>query len=122
MSQVNAALPAFKRAEQNLINRNITLPRSEYDLRRQRLLEQLPEGSVVILRAATVRYRNNDADYAFRQDSDFYYLTGFAEEDAWLVLTPGHPAGSSNLFCLPKDRAQEVWTGFRSGQEAAKTE
>lgn len=122
MSQANAALPAFDRAEQNLINRNVAVPRSEYDLRRQRLLEQLPEGSVVILPAATVRYRNNDADYAFRQDSDFYYLTGFAEEEAWLVLTPGHQAGSSHLFCLPKDRAQEVWAGFRIGQEAAQND
>ncbi|WP_051206157.1 Xaa-Pro aminopeptidase [Oceanospirillum maris] len=110
------------RAEQNLINRNIKIPQSEYDLRRQRLVDQLPEGSVVILPGAVIRYRNNDADYAFRQDSDFYYLTGFAEEEAWLVLTSGRKGADSHLFCLPKDRAQETWTGFRVGQEQAIAE
>lgn len=94
----------------------------EYAARRQRLVAQLPEGSVVVLPGAGIRFRNNDADYPFRQNSDFYYLTGFAEEDAWLVLTPGHKEGDSHLFCLPKDRAQEVWTGFRIGQQAAQTE
>ena len=94
----------------------------EYAQRRQRLIDQLPQGSVAIMPGAEIRYRNNDADYAFRQNSDFYYLTGFAEEDAWLVLTPGHKEGDSHLFSLPKDRAQEVWTGFRIGQEAAQND
>ncbi|OOV87207.1 Xaa-Pro aminopeptidase [Oceanospirillum linum] len=115
--------------EKALINRNIiaaketyAIPANEYAQRRQRLMDQLPEGSVAILPGAEIRYRNNDADYAFRQNSDFYYLTGFAEEDAWLVLTPGHQDGDSHLFSLPKDRAQEVWTGFRIGQDAAKSD
>ncbi|WP_245832243.1 Xaa-Pro aminopeptidase [Oceanospirillum sanctuarii] len=124
-------------AGESLINRNIITPEGayavspekiptvsaeEYGQRRQRLLDQLPDKSIAILPGAEIRYRNNDADYAFRQNSDFYYLTGFAEEGAWLVLTPGHKEGDCHLFSLPKDRAQEIWTGFRIGQDAAKTD
>ncbi|WP_036567249.1 Xaa-Pro aminopeptidase [Oceanospirillum beijerinckii] len=98
---------------------NKPVSQDEYDQRRQRLVAQLPDNSVVVIPAATVSYRNNDADYAFRQNSDFFYLTGFPEPDAWLVLTPGHDKGDSHLFVLPKDRAQEIWTGFRVGTQQA---
>ncbi len=98
---------------------NKPVTQAEYDQRRKTLIDQLPDNSAVILPAAEISYRNNDADYAFRQNSDFFYLTGFPEPDAWLVLTPGHKDGDSHLFLLPKDRTQEIWTGLRVGCEQA---
>lgn len=101
------------------MNSNKPITQDEYDQRRATLAARLPEHSAVVIPAAKTCYRNNDADYAFRQDSDFFYLTGFNEPDAWLVLTPGHKEGDSHLFVLPKDRAQEIWTGYRTGTEKA---
>jgi Xaa-Pro aminopeptidase len=63
--------------------------------------------------------RNNDAHYPFRQDSDFHYLTGFAEPDAVLALVPGRSQGEVILFCRERDRAREQWDGHRAGQEGA---
>ncbi|SEI45180.1 Xaa-Pro aminopeptidase [Allopseudospirillum japonicum] len=87
--------------------------------RRHTLLQQLAPDALVILPSATTQYRNRDADYPFRQNSDFAYLTGFPEPDALLVLAPGRPEGEHLLFCLPKDPQQEIWTGSRAGQEGA---
>ncbi len=105
-----------------------TLPLSEYARRRRQLLAQLPRRSAVLLPAAHLRYRNRDAEYAFRQDSDFLYLTGFVEPDALLLLltdsqpqegADGQEGAESILFVLPRDPAQEVWTGYRVGAEGA---
>ncbi|MER3590227.1 MAG: Xaa-Pro aminopeptidase, partial [Mastigocladus sp. ERB_26_1] len=62
----------------------------------------------------------NDVEYNFRQDSDFYYLTGFNEPQAVAILAPHHPEHRFVLFVQPKDREQEVWSGYRCGVEAAK--
>lgn len=63
---------------------------------------------------------HNDVEYNFRQDSDFYYLTGFNEPDAVAVLTPDHEEHEFVLFVRPKDLEKEIWTGYRTGVEAAK--
>jgi Xaa-Pro aminopeptidase len=88
--------------------------------RRERLLAGLPEGSVVVLRAAS----ESDAEVSdrFRQDSDFWYLTAFPEPGAVAVLkrVDGHVRYS--LFVRAKDFVQEQWTGFRVGPEAARQE
>ena len=88
-----------------------------YAARRRRLLEQLPEGSVALVAGSTLVTRNRDAEYPFRQNSDFYYLTGFDEPDALLVLKPGRAEGETVLFCPPRDPDMEIWTGYRAGPE-----
>lgn len=88
-----------------------------YKQRRDTLIQQLPAGSIALVPAASLKTRNRDAEYAFRQDSDFYYLTGFNEPDALLVLIPGRAEGQSILFCPPRDPAMEIWTGYRAGPE-----
>lgn len=90
----------------------------EFQQRRLRLMSQCAAGDVLLLPAASLRIRNRDAEYHFRQDSSFWYLTGFHEPDALLVMLPdGDGGGESILFCLPKDPEQEIWTGYRVGAE-----
>jgi len=94
----------------------------EYRARRQALMAALPEHSAVLISAASLVTRNRDSEYAFRQDSDFHYLSGFPEPDALLVLLPDREAGEVVLFCQEKDAHMEAWTGRRIGAEAAVTE
>ena len=97
-----------------------SLPVTEYSRRRQQLLAQLPCASAVLLPAAKLRYRNRDAEHAFRQSSDFLYLSGLSEPDALLLLLKSaEGAVESILFVLPRDPAQETWTGYRVGPEGA---
>ena len=87
--------------------------------RRQRFLDQLGAGAAVIP-AATLATHHADCEWPFRQDSDFFYLTGFDEPDAVALLLPHRPEGERFvLFVHPKDPAAEVWTGFRWGTEGA---
>ncbi|MBA4501616.1 Xaa-Pro aminopeptidase [Marinobacterium marinum] len=95
------------------------ITQDEYARRRAALLQQLPANSVALVAAAHLVSRNRDAEYAFRQDSDFYYLTGFNEPDALLLLIPGRAQGEFVLFCPPRDRQMEIWTGYRAGPEGA---
>ena len=95
----------------------------EFLARRTRLLAQLDKGSVAVIAAAVELTRSRDTEYAFRQDSDFFYLTGFNEPDAVLVLSKNqHGEGKSTLFCRNKDKVAEIWHGRRIGFERAKTE
>ncbi len=75
--------------------------------------------AIAILPAAVVRHRNNDVEYDYRQDSDFHYLTGFAEPEAVAVLIPGRPAGEYVLFCRDRDPTREMWDGGRAGPDGA---
>ena len=75
--------------------------------------------AIAILPSAPVRHRNSDVEYGYRQDSDFYYLTGFAEPDAVAVLIPGRAAGEYVLFCRDRDPTRERWDGGRAGPEGA---
>ncbi|WP_346796993.1 Xaa-Pro aminopeptidase [Halomonas sp. Bachu 37] len=92
---------------------------AEYRQRRRVLMAQLPLGAAVLLPGASQVTRSRDSEYAFRQDSDFYYLTGCTEPDALLVLVPGRDAGESILFCQDRDPLLEAWTGRRLGAEGA---
>ena len=76
----------------------------------------LGEGGIAIIPTAPERQRNRDSDFLFRHDSYFYYLTGFTEPGACLVLTH---EGRSTLFCQPKDLEREIWDGYRLGPQAA---
>lgn len=71
--------------------------------------------SIAILPAAPVRHRNNDVEYAYRQDSDFYYLSGFGEPEAVAVLIPGREQGEYVMFVRDRDPARETWDGRRAG-------
>lgn len=95
---------------------------NEFAARRQKLMKQIGEQGIAIIPAAHVKLRNGDSDYLFRQNSDFYYLTGFNEPDAIAVLLPKRKQGEYILFNRPKDALAETWTGIRVGQEKAKTE
>ena len=89
---------------------------SIYTQRRARLAAQLGAGGIAIVPTAPQYGRNRDSEYLYRHDSYFYYLTGFTEPDAWLVLSA---EGESTLFCQPKDLEREIWDGYRLGPEAA---
>jgi Xaa-Pro aminopeptidase len=86
--------------------------------RRAKLLEKMQQG-VAIIPTAPERLRNRDSDYLYRFDSYFYYLTGFAEPEAVLVLVAGEPSRQI-LFCRDKDPEREIWDGYRVGYVAAK--
>ncbi|AVP58928.1 aminopeptidase P N-terminal domain-containing protein [Pulveribacter suum] len=87
-----------------------------YAKRRERLAAQLGAGGIAIVPTAPERQRNRDSDFLYRHDSYFYYLTGFAEPGACLVLTA---EGQATLLCQPKDLEREIWDGYRLGPEAA---
>jgi Xaa-Pro aminopeptidase len=93
------------------------LAQQEYINRRQQLMAQMDANSIAIVPTAPVTVRNGDVEHPFRQDSDFYYLSGFAEANACLVIIPGREQGEYIVFCEPKDPAMEIWTGRRAGPE-----
>mgnify|MGYP000037542039 CR=1 FL=1 len=94
----------------------------EFKRRRRFLMEAIGEGSIAIIASATEKNRNRDVDYPFRQDSDFYYLTGFAEADAVAVFIPGRQQGEYMLFCPEFDAQKALWEGAHAGLEGAVEE
>ena len=86
--------------------------------RRAELARRMGAG-VAVVRTAPERVRNRDAHYPFRFDSYFYYLTGFSEPEAALVLVAGEPH-KAILFCRDKDPEREVWDGYRAGPDKAR--
>ena len=95
------------------------LPVETFIKRRQQLMDSLPNKALLLVPSATLVTRSRDTEHPFRQDSDFWYLTGFNEPDALLVLMKGSTLGEQLLFNQPKDKIMETWTGVRLGQEAA---
>ena len=77
------------------------------------------DGAILILPAAPERMRSRDTHYPYRQDSDFWYLTGCNEPEAVLVLVPGRKHGEAILFCRERDPEREAWDGPRLGPEGA---
>ncbi len=96
------------------------MPPSELKRRRRQLMRMMGPNSLAILPAAPEMVRNRDVYYPYRQGSDFYYLTGFAEPEALAVLIPGRKAAEYILFCRPRDEARERWDGARAGLEGAR--
>ena len=92
---------------------------AEYLQRREQLMSKIGTGTAVF-RSAPVAVMHNNVEYAFRQDSDFLYLTGFNEPEAVAVLAPHHSEHRFVLFVQPKEREKEIWTGYRCGVEGAK--
>ncbi|WP_449447297.1 aminopeptidase P N-terminal domain-containing protein [Thermomonas brevis] len=87
--------------------------------RRRQLMQAAGDGAILILPAAPERVRSRDTHYPYRQDSDFWYLTGCDEPDAVLVLVPGRAHGEAILFCRERDPAREAWDGPMLGPEDA---
>ncbi|MEG3910336.1 aminopeptidase P N-terminal domain-containing protein [Microcoleus sp. w2-18bC1] len=92
---------------------------TEYRQRREQLMAKLGSGTA-IFRSAPAAVMHNDVEYAYRQDSDFFYLTGFNEAAAVAVLAPHHEEHKFVLFVQPKDLEKETWHGYRAGVEGAK--
>jgi len=88
----------------------------DYAQRRAQLAATIGSKGIAIVPTAPEQQRNRDADFLYRFDSYFYYLTGFTEPQATLVITGD---GKATLFCAPKDLEREIWDGFRLGPEAA---
>jgi Xaa-Pro aminopeptidase len=95
------------------------MDKKEFARRRKRLMDLVDDGGIAIQPTAPERLRNRDVFYPFRPDSDFFYLTGFPEPEAVVVLVPDRPQGECILFCREKDRDAEIWHGRRSGLEGA---
>lgn len=100
----------------------MSIPFREMKQRRKELMAQMESNSIALLTAASPRIRNNDAEYLYRQNSDFYYLTGLQEQDAVLALIPGRKQGEAVLFCQEKNKEKELWAGKLLGPEAACAE
>lgn len=98
------------------------LAQQEYSHRRQQLMAKMESNSIAILPTAPVTVRNGDVEHSFRQDSNFYYLSGFSEANACLVLIPNRKEGEYIVFCEDKDPAMEIWTGRRAGPEGVAKE
>ncbi|MFI5205792.1 MAG: aminopeptidase P N-terminal domain-containing protein, partial [Candidatus Paceibacterales bacterium] len=86
------------------------------------VMQQMDPDSIAIIPAASEIIRNGDAHFPFRQNSNFYYLTGFDEPDAVMVLAPKRKEGEFILFNRVRDREHEIWDGPRAGQAGAKSE
>jgi Xaa-Pro aminopeptidase len=86
---------------------------------RQRLIEKLLPGDLLILPAASLTSRNSDVSHRFRQNSDFYYLTAFPEPGAYALIRRQEKAAVYTLFVPPKCPEREVWDGFRVGVSGA---
>lgn len=94
--------------------------RDEFARRRRALMKAMGREAIAIVPAAPVRWRNSDVEHAYRQDSNFHYLTGFNEPEAVAVLVPGRAQGEYLLFVRDRDPARESWDGRRAGPVGAR--
>ncbi|WP_340600531.1 Xaa-Pro aminopeptidase [Acinetobacter sp. HZNU-JH01] len=97
------------------------LTQADFKQRRDRLAEQMGSNSIAVIATRAEMYRNRDADYKYRADSSFYYLTGFAEPEAVAVIETfaQGEAYRYTLFCRERNREMEIWNGYRAGLEGA---
>jgi len=95
------------------------ISKSEFARRRKNFMALMEANSIAIIPSAREQQRSRDTEFPFRQDSDFYYLSGFVEPEAVLVLIPGRKHGQFVMFCRERDPNMELWHGFRAGPEGA---
>ncbi len=93
---------------------------TEFAKRRKQLMQKVGATGIVILPSAPIARRNGDYDYPYRQQSDFYYLTGFEEPESVMILAPKRKEGEFILFNRIRDRDKEIWEGYRAGQTGAR--
>lgn len=97
----------------------MSINKQEYKRRRERLMAMMEPNSIAIVHSSREKVRSRDTHFAFRQDSDFAYLSGFTEMESVLVLIPGREHGEYVMFCRERDREREIWDGYRAGPEGA---
>jgi len=95
----------------------MSINKPEYARRRQRLMALMESNSIAIIPSAKEQVRSRDTEFPFRQDSDFYYLSGFVEPMSVLVLIPGREHGEFVMFCREREAEQELWHGHRRGPQ-----
>ena len=97
------------------------LTQADFQERRDRLAEQMGPNSIAIIATSPEVMRNRDADYKFRADSSFFYLTGFAEPEAVATIETDESGEeyTYTLFCRERDREMEIWNGYRAGIDGA---
>lgn len=98
------------------------LTQADFQERRDRLAEEMGPHSIAIIATSSVAMRNRDADYKFRADSSFFYLTGFAEPEAVAIIETFESIDEGytySLFCRERDREMEIWHGYRAGVDGA---
>lgn len=95
------------------------MDKAVFQQRRQKLMHTMADNSVALIASGKELIRNRDTHYPFRPQSDFYYLTGFNEPDAVLMLSKTHEGMKSHLWCRAKDKDKEIWDGYRLGVDAA---
>ena len=88
---------------------------SIYKNRRNNLKNSLPDNSVLLIPGAELLYRNADSTFPFRQDSSFYYMSGFCEPSSLIAIVKDKENISSIAFVPPKDKRKEIWDGYRAG-------
>jgi len=93
--------------------------RRERARRRKNLMNAIGKDSIAIIPSAPIKMRSKDTDYKYRQDSDFFYLTGFHEPESVAVLISGRRAAEYIIFCRENDKKMETWNGRRLGVDAA---
>ncbi|MBN9287673.1 MAG: Xaa-Pro aminopeptidase [Gammaproteobacteria bacterium 39-13] len=93
----------------------MSMEKQVYHLRREKIFQQMPDNSIALLTSAEIKYRNSDTEYPYRQDSHFYYLTGFDECESLAVLLKKKGQNHFILFCQDRDPQAEQWTGVRVG-------
>ena len=94
--------------------------KNRYSERRNKLGSMLPKNSAVVIAGASTQYRNADSSHAFRQDSNFWYLSGFNEAESTLVLLVNEKNNVKSIAFVPeKNELKEIWDGYRAGPEGA---
>jgi Xaa-Pro aminopeptidase len=92
----------------------------EFKQRRKELMRRMKKHGVALLASAPPSVRNRDVEFPYRQNSDFYYLTGFSEPESVAVFAPGRKPGEFILFCREYDEDKAVWTGKHAGLDGAR--
>ena len=97
------------------------LSQADFKQRRNLLAQHIGSNSIASIATRAEMYRNRDADYKYRADSSFYYLTGFAEPEAVAVIETFAEGEeySYSLFCRERNREMEIWNGYRAGIDGA---
>lgn len=98
---------------------NILMNQGEFEQRRHWLMQQIGDGNIAVIASASRKIRNKDVHFPFRQESDFYYLTGFPEDQAVAVFIPGREQGEYIIFCREFDPEKALWEGAHAGLEGA---
>ena len=96
--------------------------KNNFSERRSTLANKVLDDSAIIIASASVKSRISDTDYAYRQDSNFYYLSGYEEPESLILIRPNHDNEKFIIFCRDRDPLREQWDGFRTGQEGAISE